>query len=68
LLELHKERKKNETEAVFEEISAQRFQKAVLLLCTYLKRRKDMADSLCCALEAITTLLIGYTPIENRKL
>ena len=26
-----------------------------------------MTESLCCALKAITTLLIGYTPIENRK-
>ena len=24
---------------------------------------KCMAESLCCPLEAITTLLIGYTPI-----
>ena len=26
------------------------------------------AESLCCASEAITTLLIGYTPIQNQKL
>ena len=40
LLEFQKERKKNETEAVFEEIRAQHFQNVVLLLCTYFKRRK----------------------------
>ena len=27
-----------------------------------------MAESLCCPPEIITTLLIGYTPIENKKL
>ena len=27
-----------------------------------------MAESLCCALETITTSLIGYTPIYNKKL
>ena len=26
-----------------------------------------MAELLCCAPETITTLLIGYTPIENKK-
>ena len=26
-----------------------------------------MAKSLCCSLEAITTLLIGYTPTQNKK-
>ena len=33
--------------------------------------RKDtcvcMAESLCCSPEAVTTLLIGYTPIQNKK-
>ena len=27
-----------------------------------------MAESLCCAPETITTLLIGYIPIQNKKL
>ena len=27
-----------------------------------------MAESLCCSPETITTLLIGYTPIQNKKL
>ena len=27
-----------------------------------------MAELLCCAPETITTLLIGYTPIQNKKL
>ena len=27
-----------------------------------------MAESLCCSPEIITTLLIGYTPIQNKKL
>ena len=27
-----------------------------------------MAESLCCASEAVTTLLIGYIPIQNKKL
>jgi len=27
-----------------------------------------MADSLCCSPENITTLLIGYSPIQNKKL
>ena len=27
-----------------------------------------MAESLCCSPETITTLLIGYTPIKNKKL
>ena len=26
-----------------------------------------MAKTLCCPPETITTLLIGYTPIENKK-
>jgi len=26
-----------------------------------------MAESLCCPRETITTLLIGYTPIQNKK-
>ena len=26
------------------------------------------ADSLCCPFETITTLLIGYAPIQNKKL
>ena len=26
-----------------------------------------MAESLCCLPETITTLLIGYTPIQNKK-
>ena len=26
-----------------------------------------MAESLCCPPETITTLLIGYTPIQNKK-
>ena len=26
-----------------------------------------MAGSLCCPLETITTLLIGYTPMQNKK-
>ena len=30
--------------------------------------RMGMAELLCCALETITTLLIGYTPIQNKKL
>ena len=34
-------------------------------------RRMDtcicMAESLCCSLETVTTLLIGYTPIQNKK-
>ena len=29
---------------------------------------KRMAESLRCSPEAITTLLIGYFPIENKKL
>ena len=28
----------------------------------------DMAESLCCSPESITTSLIGYTPIQNKKL
>ena len=35
------------------------------------RRRMDtcmcMAKSLCCSLETMTTLLIGYTPIQNKK-
>ena len=27
-----------------------------------------MVESLCCSPETITTLLIGYTPIQNKKL
>ena len=27
-----------------------------------------MAESLCCSLETMTALLIGYTPIPNKKL
>ena len=27
-----------------------------------------MAESLCCPPETVTTLLIGYTPIQNKKL
>ena len=27
-----------------------------------------MAESLCCSPETVTTLLIGYTPIQNKKL
>ena len=27
-----------------------------------------MAESLCCPPETITTLLISYTPIQNKKL
>ena len=27
-----------------------------------------MAESLCCSPETITTLLIGYTPIQHKKL
>ena len=27
-----------------------------------------MAESLCCPLETITTLLLGYSPIQNKKL
>ena len=27
-----------------------------------------MADSLCCSSETTTTLLSGYTPIQNKKL
>ena len=32
------------------------------------KRRIDtcMTQSLCCSLETITTLIIGYTPIQNK--
>lgn len=30
-----------------------------------LKIKMSMAESLCCLLEAITTLLIGYTPIQK---
>ena len=26
-----------------------------------------MAESLCCSPETITTLLIGYTPIQNKN-
>jgi len=26
-----------------------------------------MAESLCCPLATVTTLLIGYTPIQNKK-
>ena len=26
-----------------------------------------MAESLCCSLESISTLLIGYTPKQNKK-
>ena len=26
-----------------------------------------MAESLCCSFETITTLLMGYTPIQNKK-
>ena len=26
------------------------------------------AETLCCALETITTLLISYTPMQNKKL
>ena len=26
-----------------------------------------MAESLCCSPETITTLLIGYTPVQNKK-
>ena len=26
-----------------------------------------MVESLCCSLEAITALLTGYTPIQNKK-
>jgi len=26
-----------------------------------------MAESLCCSTETITTLLISYTPIQNKK-
>ena len=29
---------------------------------------KRIAESLCCTPEAITTLLIGYFPIQNKKL
>ena len=29
---------------------------------------KFMAESLCCSLETLTTLLIGYTPIQITKL
>ena len=29
---------------------------------------KRIAESLCCSPEAITTLLIGYFPIQNKKL
>ena len=29
---------------------------------------KFMAESLCCSLETVTTLLIGYTPIQITKL
>ena len=35
-------------------------------------RRMDtcmcMAESLCCPLATITTLLLGYTPVQNKKL
>ena len=27
-----------------------------------------MTESLCCPSETVTTLLIGYTPIQNKKL
>ena len=27
-----------------------------------------MAESLCCSIETTTTLLISYTPIQNKKL
>ena len=27
-----------------------------------------MAESLCCPLETITALLLGYIPIQNKKL
>ena len=30
--------------------------------------RMCMAESLCCSPEGITTLLIGYIPIQNKKL
>ena len=33
-----------------------------------LKIKMSMAESLCCPPEAITILLIGYTPIQNKKL
>ena len=28
----------------------------------------SMAEFLCCSLETITTLLTGYTPIQNKEL
>ena len=27
-----------------------------------------MAESLCCSPTAVTTLLTGYTPVQNKKL
>ena len=27
-----------------------------------------MAESLCCSPKAVTTLLTGYTPVQNKKL
>ena len=33
-----------------------------MYVCTF-----GLHESLCCSLEIITTLLIGYTPIQNEK-
>ena len=47
-----------------------------LILCTSLDRRGVWgrmdtcictAESFCCAPETITTLLVGYTPIQNKN-
>ena len=34
----------------------------------YIDRQIDMAESFCCSPEIITTLLIGYMPMQNKKL
>ena len=34
---------------------------------TYIRSPPCTAESLCCSPEPITTLLIGYTPIQNKK-
>ena len=44
----------------------------ISLLVIYLRKNENtricMAESLCCSPEIITTLLINYIPIQNKKL
>ena len=39
-----------------------------MYICVGLATCIPMAESLCCPLETITTLLIGYTLLQNKKL